>query len=282
MNTILVAIDFSESSLNAFKHGLSIAQKCNTDIMLVWVQKSESEKDKLDMNVDRTKEARTRFEEMISQHQQELPKNKISFTIRTGKVYKEITDLASEIKAGLIITGTHGASVFVEFWIGSNANRIVSLSSCPVITFRSGIDVQRPLRRIILPVDSTMETRQKATFTGYLAKQFDAEITILSLYTSKIKAVRANIDLYATQVSLHYDKEGIKYIKDRLVIDNFADDLIKYAQEHDANLISIMTEQQSSMVNLWMGPYAQQIINRSPIPVLCIRSRDTLASGASF
>lgn len=282
MNTILVAIDFSESSLNAFKHGLSIAQKCNTDIMLVWVQKSESEKDKLDMNVDRTKEARTRFEEMISQHQQELPKNKISFTIRTGKVYKEITDLAREIKAGLIITGTHGASVFVEFWIGSNANRIVSLSSCPVITFRSGIDVQRPLRRIILPVDSTMETRQKATFTGYLAKQFDAEITILSLYTSKIKAVRANIDLYATQVSLHYDKEGIKYIKDRLVIDNFADDLIKYAQEHDANLISIMTEQQSSMVNLWMGPYAQQIINRSPIPVLCIRSRDTLASGASF
>lgn len=283
MNTIIVAIDFSESSLNAFLHGLSIAKHCNTDLMLVWVQKSDTEKDKLDPGIDRSKEAVARFEDMISKYQQELPKNKILYKIRHGRVYKEIVDLAHEIKAGLIITGTHGASVFVEFWIGSNANRIVSLAQCPVITIRSGIDIQKPLDRIILPIDNTMETRQKATFTGYLAKHHNSEIVILSMYTSKVKAIRQNIDLYAKQVSLYFDKEQVKYRMDSVVVnENLADDLIKYAKDNDANLISIMSEQQSSMMNLWMGPYAQQIVNRSPLPVLCIRSRETLTSGSSF
>ena len=34
MNKIVVAIDFSESSMNAFRHALSIAQKCKTDLDL--------------------------------------------------------------------------------------------------------------------------------------------------------------------------------------------------------------------------------------------------------
>jgi hypothetical protein len=50
----------------------------------------------------------------------------------------------------------------------------------------------------------------------------------------------------------------------------------------DANLISIMTQQESSTANLWMGSYVQQTINRSPIPVLCIRPKETLAAGLGF
>ncbi|MGE5423919.1 MAG: universal stress protein [Syntrophothermus sp.] len=282
MSSIIVAIDFAESSMNAFLHALSIAQVCHKDLNMVWVQKAESDKDKLDKSGDQSQEAKNYFEEIISKYQKDLPKNKIYYTIKTGKVFKEITELAKETKAWMVITGTHGATVFVEFWIGSNANRIVSLAPCPVITIRSGIDVQRPLTKIILPIDHTMETRQKAPFTGVLAKSFGAEVVILSLYTSKVKAVRQNIDLYSKQVSLYFDEEGIKYSIDHMQVENLADDLIQYAKEKDANLISIMSEQGSSMMNLWMGPFAQQIVNRSPIPVLCIRSRETLASGVSF
>ena len=163
MNNIVVAVDFSQSSLNAFLHALSIAQNCKTDLDLVWVRKSAEEKDKFDAESDPTKEVKLHFDELISKYQPELPGNKITCKIRTGKVYKEITDEAKESKAMLVVAGTHGASVFVEFWIGSNANRIVSLSPCPVITIREGIDINRPLARIVCPIDSTSETRQKAT-----------------------------------------------------------------------------------------------------------------------
>jgi len=282
MNNIVVAVDFSESSINAFLHALSIAEKCKTDLDLVWVRKSAEEKDKFDSGGDPTKEVIVQFTDLIAKYQPELPGNKISYKIRTGKVYKEITDEAKENKAMLVVTGTHGASVFVEFWIGSNANRIVSLAPCPVLTIRSVIDVRRPLSKIVLPMDSTTETRQKATFTGYLAKKHNAEIHILSLYSTKAKAIRRNVDAYAEQVAKYFEEEGIKFLVTSKEADNISDGMIEYAQSVDANLISIMTQQESTTANLWMGPYAQQTINRSPIPVLCIRPKETLAAGLGF
>jgi nucleotide-binding universal stress UspA family protein len=222
------------------------------------------------------------FEGLIAKYQPDLRENKISYKIRTGKVYKEIADEARESRAMMVVTGTHGASVFVEFWIGSNANRIVSLSPCPVITIRSGIDIRRPLSVIVLPIDSSTETRQKATFTGYLAKKHNALVHILSLYSTKVKAIRRNVDSYSEQVAKYLEEEGVKYLITSKEVDNLADGMIEYAKSVDANLISIMTQQETNTINLWMGPYAQQTINRSPIPVLSVRPKETLAAGLGF
>ena len=130
--------------------------------------------------------------------------------------------------------------------------------------------------RIVLPIDSSLETRQKASFTGYLAKAHDAEVHILRLYSSKVKAMRQNVDFYAGQVARYFDQEGIKYVSVSRDADNLSDAMIDYAKEVDANLISIMTDQESTTSNLWMGPYAAQTVNHSPIPVLSIHSRELM------
>jgi nucleotide-binding universal stress UspA family protein len=283
MSKIVVAIDFSECSINALQHALSIAQKCSRDLVLVWVQKPVSDKDKFDKQTkESVKEVEQHFQELISKYQPELTGNKITYKIRTGKVYKEITAEAKETHAMMVVAGTHGASGFEEFWIGSNANRIVSASPCPVITIRAGIDVKRPLSRIVLPIDSTLETRQKTNFTGYLAKAHNAEIYILSMYSSRVKEIRKNVDLYAKQVAIHLDEEGVAYHFEHADADNISDKMIEFALKIDANLISIMTEQETTTSNLWMGPYAHQTVNHSPVPVLSIHSKDLLATGLSF
>ena len=282
MSKIIVAIDFSECSINAFLHALSIAQHCSNDIILIWVEKPSSEKDKFEKIAGNPAgEVKKQFEELIRKYQPEL-KGKITYKLRTGTVYKEITKEAKESKATLIIAGTHGASGFEEFWIGSNANKIVSASPCPVITIRAGINIIRPLTKIVLPIDKTVETRQKATFTGYLAKKHDAEVHILSLYTSSVKAIRQDVNIYAGQVELYYQQEGVKYQMASMVCNNISDAMIEYAKKIEANLISIMTEQESTTSNLWMGPYAHQTVNHSPIPVLSIHSKETYAVGAGF
>jgi|WetSurMetagenome_2_1015567.scaffolds.fasta_scaffold129631_3 nucleotide-binding universal stress UspA family protein len=283
MSKIIVAIDFSDCSINAFFHALSIAQHCSNDILLVWVEKPSSEKDKFEKQAgDPSREVKKQFEELISKYQPELTSNTITYKLRTGTVYKEITMEAKESKAKLVIAGTHGASGFEEFWIGSNANKIVSASPCPVITIRAGINVQRPLTKIVLPIDSTLETRQKATFTGQLAKKHNAEIHILSLYSSSVKAIRREVNIYAGQVELYYKQEGIKYQMASMECTNISDAMIEYAMKTEANLISIMTEQESKTSNLWMGPYAHQTVNHSPIPVLSIHSKETYSAGSAF
>jgi nucleotide-binding universal stress UspA family protein len=283
MNKIVVAIDFTECSINAFQHALSIAEYCHGELILLWVEKAVNEKDKLGIKApDASAEVEKAFENLISRYQPEHPGVKISWKIRKGKIYKEVTEEAKLIKAMLIVTGTHGASGFEEFWIGSNANKIVSSSTCPVITIRGGINIKRPLKRIVLPIDSADETRQKAAFTGYIAKRHGAEVFILKLYTSKLKAMRQKVDIYAAQVASYFGEEAIPYHFDEVACENISDATIAYATKIDANLIAIMTEQETTTSNIFLGPYAHQMVNHSPFPVLSIHPKDTLAAGTGF
>ena len=283
MNKIIVAIDFSECSINAFLHSLSIAEHCNGELILLWVEKAANEKEKYtDKVLDASKDVAKAFEDLIAKYQSEHPEVKISWKIRKGKIYKEVTEEAKAVKAMLIVTGTHGASGFEEFRIGSNANKIVSSSYCPVITIRGGINIRRPLLKIVLPIDSAEETRQKAPFTGYFAKKHGAEIFILKLYTSKLKAMRQKVDIYAAQVEGYFDEEKIKHHIDHVECENISDATIDYAAIIEANLIAIMTEQETTTANIFLGPYAHQIVNHSPFPVLSIHPKNTLAAGAGF
>ncbi|MCK9421661.1 MAG: universal stress protein [Bacteroidales bacterium] len=284
MSKIVVALDFSDCSINAFLHALSIAQHCGSDMILVWVEKTMAEKEKYtDKPKDPFAEVQKAFEELIAKYQPELPDGKITFSIRRGKIYKEVTNEARSCKANLIVVGTHGASGFEEFWIGSNANKIVAASPCPVLTIRGGINIKRPLARIVFPIDSAEETRQKASYVAYFAKKHDAEIFILKLYTSKLKTARHNVDLYASQVSRYFDEEKVKYhIESVAVVENISKAMIDYAAKIDANLIAIMTEQETTTANIFLGPYAHQTVNHSPFPVLSIHSRETQSGGLGF
>ncbi|HNS18390.1 MAG TPA: universal stress protein [Bacteroidales bacterium] len=277
---IIVAVDFSDCSINALEHALSIARKSDSDLKMVWVNKAYQErsvalKDPEAAIVD----ARQTFEEMIRQYQPQLPNGTISYVIRDGKVYREIVKIADEEKAFMIIVGTHGSSGFEEFWIGSNAQKIVSSAKCPVITIRGGVNIKRDLTRIILPLDSTPETRQKVATTALLAKYFDAQIIVLPLYSTQISAVRLQIKKYAEQVSKYLKENEVRFKVDPLELEgNITDATIEYALKADANLISIMTEQETTTKNLWLGPYAQQMVNHSPIPVLSIHSIEYMRS----
>ena len=283
MHKIIVAIDFSDCSINAFLHSLSIASLCSGELILVWVEKLANEKEKyVNRAINPSKDVEKAFEDLVTKYQPEYPGVKISWKIRKGKIYKEVTEDAKSVKAMLVVTGTHGASGFEEFWIGSNANKIVSSSVCPVITIRGGINIERPLKRIVLPIDSAEETRQKASFTGYIAKRHAAEIFILKLHTSKLKTMRQKVDFYAAQVASYFDEEKIKYHLEHIDCENISDATIEYAKKIDANLIAIMTEQETTTANIFLGPYAHQMVNHSPIPVMSIHSKDTLATGLGF
>ncbi|MCK4678697.1 MAG: universal stress protein [Bacteroidales bacterium] len=272
---IVVAVDFSDCSINAFEHAFSLAQKSKSDIKMVFVNKAIQEKSvALKDPEEAIADARSRFEEMISIYQPNLKNNVIEYNIRTGKVYREIIKQVKEDDAFLVVAGTHGSSGFEEFWIGSNAQKLVSASACPTITIGGGIKIDRNLTKIVLPIDSTTETRQKVPFTSLIAKYFDAKIYILSLYSTHVQAVRDRVDKYSEQVIEYLQENEIVYNHEVIEVDNITNDTIKYATAIEANLISIMTEQEKKTANLWLGPYAQQMINHSPIPVLSIHAKE--------
>jgi nucleotide-binding universal stress UspA family protein len=279
MKKILVAVDFSECSINALEHAITIAHKADAGIEMMFVVKPDSSKDLFTEGAQTLSAmVKDKFDELIEKYQPKLGKNKLTYLIKQGKVYHEIVEEADKKDVFLVIAGTHGSSGFEEFWMGSNANRIVSALRKPVITIRGGVSIKRDLERIILPLDSTPETRQKVPFTAYMAKIFNAEVHILRVYTSNVPAVIRKVDSYSEQVVKHLEEENVHYVLESVHADNLTDATIEYALKVNANLISIMTEQEITTRNLLLGPYAQQMVNHSPIPVLSMHPKELLAA----
>jgi nucleotide-binding universal stress UspA family protein len=271
--TIVVGIDFSDCSINAFEHAITIAQKARSGITMVWVNHLDYSKEIFSVEpkklIDEVKE---RFEGMVKKYKSQLHGQHLDFKIRKGKVYKEICAVAEEVDAFMVVVGTHGSSGFEEFWIGSNANRVVSTSKRPVITIRGGINVESDLKRIVMPFDSTKETRQKLPITALLANYFNSEVHILGLFTSTLDDIRYRIRNYVAQAEDYFKENNVNYTITYLEADNITETTLNYAKKVNANLITITTEQEMELSNLWLGPYAAQMVNHSPIPVLSIHA----------
>lgn len=278
MKNILAAVDFSDCSINALEHAISIAVKGPFAVHMVWVNNPSITKTTIysDASSELIDEVKNQFDKLILKYQAEFPGLIIDYVIREGKVYREMIDEAKELESLVLVIGTHGASGFEQFWIGSNANKLISISEIPVITVRKGVNVSRTISRIVLPIDSTLETRQKVPFTVMLAKLFNAEIHILALYRTQVQNVRLRIDEYVEQVVAYMVDEEVKYVTKGIDADNITLATIEYGKNVDANLISIMTEQETSPYNLLIGPYAQQMVNGSPFPVLSIKPRELM------
>lgn len=274
MKKILVPIDFSADSINALEHAISFANIIDADVRMMHVKKSKNFempfyfKD-FNMVVGKSLED---FMDILIEKYKSLLKNKLDYKIREGNVFKEITNQAKYDDAYLIIMGTHGASGFEELWIGSNAFRVVSNAPCPIITIRNGYE-RNVLKNIVMPIDFSVATRQKVPFVTELARFFGATVHVLGVSEISSSDVTAKITTYCTQVEEYLKEKGVNCVKEILVGSNITDLTIEYAKKVDAELIAIMTDQLTNAA-FWLGPYAQQMVNHSSIPVLSIRSQN--------
>jgi nucleotide-binding universal stress UspA family protein len=274
MKEIIVGIDFSKGAMNALNYALVLANKKDANITMVWVDKPGSADSIFDNTANtHRKEVHRRFDEIVKKYSKDLKKGTLSYKIRSGKVYAEISNQAKYNDAQLIVVGTHGISGFEEIWIGSNANRIVTSAPCPVITIRQGYVVKKKISKIVMPIDSTLETRQKAPYVADIAKSFNAEVLILGLVVSSVSTIKKRVESYSHQMVEYFDKLKIKNSFTEMKNSNVTSDTLRFAEENDADLICIMTEQETAAANILLGPYAQQMVNHSPIPVLSVHPK---------
>lgn len=267
-------MDFSDGALNALNFAIYTANKVKANIMLVWVEKKKNSLSIYSDASDPRLEVKKRFEMIIEENGPKLNGGKFMYKLRYGKVHAELTNQAKYHDALMIVAGTHGASGFEEFWAGSNAYKIVSYSETPVITIRNEYNFSKEVNKILLPLDSTRETRQKIPLTAKLAQLYGAKIILLSLYSSKHQTIVDLVDNYTDQCKKYLDEREIENeVHQKEAYNNLTEATMDFAKEHDCDIISIMTEQETTTANLLLGPYAQQMVNHCPIPVLSQRSK---------
>ncbi len=277
---MVVAIDFSKNSIQALEYSILIANAIGADIMMVWVDKPDTDESIYDNSShEYRREAKARIEELQKKYAKSLKKGTLSYKLRKGKIYKEIANQAKYNDADYIVAGSHGVSGFESFMIGSNASKIVTYSPCPVITLRETYLIKNTIKKIILPIDNSAATRQKVPYAVEMARAFKAEIHVVELQSSTLKSIRRIVTKYTEQVEKYLKENEVKYLVKSIDCDNITTATIKYAEEVGADQIFIMTEQEQETSNIWLGPFAMQMVNNSPIPVISIQPKilETLA-----
>lgn len=279
MKKILLPTDFSETSITAIKHSLNIAKKMGAAVTLVHVQRKREFSDIFSFKKEKVattliEDPEIRLKEVI-QELKSLHHIDMNYELRSGKIYREVANLAEEGEYSLIIMGTHGISGFEEFWMGSNAYRVVSAAPCPVLTMRK-IEDFNGFNKIVLPIDNSPTTRHKVPYTIDFAHAFNSEVHVVAACMDDPDEFVRRIKAYTNQVANFISEKGIKVKQDVLFGDNITNMTIEYAESINADLISIMTEQEVDPSNLVLGPYAQQMVNHSNIPVLTSRPREDL------
>ena len=203
---------------------------------------------------------------------------KLDYIVKKGKIYREVVNQAQAFENSLIICSTHGASGFEEFFIGSNAFKIISASDIPIVTIRHG-SVARDINTIVMPIDSSNDTRQKVPITALIASAFNAEVHVLGLTTTGSEEVESKVTAYSNQACEYFKDHGIKYKLESRKTNNITSEAIEYGLDVKADLISIMTEQNENLADFVLGTLAQQMLNKSPIPVLSITPKELFIMG---
>ena len=278
MKNLIVPIDFSKESLNGLDLALLFTKKQHTNIQMVYVQKKSSDYNSPGYFNEEKVYAEKKFKEILARYESKLKNDsKLRYIIKAGSIYKEVVNQVESYSEAMVVASTHGGSGFEEFFIGSNAYKIISATNRPVLTIRKN-KCPNEIRKIVLPIDITVDSRQKVPFTTDLASLFGAEIHIITVSSSKSKKLKQRLDAYSHQVEKFISSKHVPFKRKSLNGENIIDLIVIYTDSIDADLISIMKEQPKSLN--FLGNFTQQILNRATTPVLTISSKETrIATG---
>jgi len=275
---ILIPIDFSNQSMYALNQACSLAQTKNSKVYILSVIEEQNKISSLFLD-DQTDILQNKVKSKLNQICEEIQskyKIDIEVMVSKGKVYNQIIDVSKMISTDLIVMGTTGSPKegFKRF-IGSNAERVVRLAQCPVITIK-GQNLRNGCQNIILPLDLEKETREKITYAIEYARYWDATIRLVSVLLDDNQQNKNVLIKNINQAERFIKDAGVSCSAELVSGDKkvtLGDFVFNYAKENDGDLIMIMTKKEELSLSQNISVTARYIINNSEIPVMSIRPK---------
>lgn len=278
MKKILVPTDFSEQANNALTVACEIARKSNAEIHLLHVLDVPSGNSfgfntmgepNISSSMDQVYILQLR--EVNSRRMAEIAEKysgdgfSITPEIQLGNVFGTIHGLVEEHNIDLIVMGTKGSSGIEEFFVGSNTEKVVRRSTCPVLSVKNikpGFNIQK------IAFASNFESDQMFAVSKLKRFQelFDAQIHLLYI---NVPNNFVNTRTIRTRMNDFVQKYQLNNFAFTVYDDNTEEDgIIHFAEEINADIIAVATHGRTGFAHLLSGSIAEDIVNHSNRPVL--------------
>ncbi|MEM9390003.1 MAG: universal stress protein [Bacteroidota bacterium] len=188
----------------------------------------------------------------------------IDFEISVGNPYLNISDKISELNADLVVMGTKGSSGLKEFFIGSNAEKIVRTSKCPVITLSHPIS-DDDIKDIAFATGVVDISEQVMTKVKQLQELFHAKLHLVRINTPNHFERDQVIEKGLEEVARRY---MLKDYTINIYNDVYEDQgILSFANKIDANMIAMGTRGRKGLKHLLSGSLAEDVVNHAQRPI---------------
>ena len=272
MKKIVVPIDFSSCSKNAFENAIKIADRMQMELVLyhavnipVGFAEGVPAGGLEYVYEDLEKQARTDLENL----KDEFPKlEKIihSIFIEYGPLHEGINDINQDGKVALVVMGTHGSTGFAKALIGSNALHVIKQVNVPIIVLPEDSDITK-MTHIGLAGDFlSVPNPDIIHLVIDLVKAFYAQLHIIHIDTGDVE-VKAQIDiarrmekyLKQTNHTFHFRK-----------FEDVEEGLEATAKELNIHLLTMIARNHSFFESLRHRSHTKNMVLDVPMPIMVL------------
>lgn len=274
MKNILVPTDFSTCSVNAIKVAVQLAEKTKAKLHILHVIETPVVAYDAGMvNFESLPQAMF-LKEIADKNMKSLLKENflkkvaVQSKIEYDAIYKRINQYVENNKIDLVVMGSHGAKGFNEIVLGSNAERVVRYSSCPVLTIKKEYKNFK-IENILLA----------SNFNSEADKVYKLFTSFSNLFKAKLHFVRVNtpINFETTADSRKTMEKFAKRNKLKGysfgIYNDFTEEegILNFADEISADLLVIGTHGRTGLAHLIKGSITEDLLNHSKRAVLSIK-----------
>jgi nucleotide-binding universal stress UspA family protein len=217
----------------------------------------------------------------------------IETEVREGSVWRELTARAGELRADLLVLGTHGRTGFERLLLGSVAEKLVRKAPCPVLTVPAGGPEAVPIApgiftRILCGVDFSEPSLRALEWALSIAQEADAELVLAHvLDLSGLPGVDGLPRIDLKEFRLSYVDSSLQRL--RAIVPDSAREfarvqevvgegrphqqLLRIARERGTDVIVLGTSGHNAVERAFIGSTAEHVVRAAPCPVLTVRAR---------
>lgn len=276
MKKILVPTDFSKTSITAYETAFEIAKKAGATIYLLHVVE-EATPDSYRITGDYVKDdwedrlftfkllekAKAQLEKLVKDPRFDAVK--VVGELRLGNPFHGMNAIIAEQKVDLVVMGTRGQTNLEAMVIGTNTERIVRHSKCPILTVHKK-PASNDFKNIVY---ATAMSKDEEVFSRIVKRT-------QQLYDSTIHLVRINTpgDFQRDKVVKEYMNKFAKSLQLKNFTVNVYNDLseeqgiLYFADSIDADLIAMATHGRTGFAHVLAGSIAEDVVSKAKRPVL--------------
>ncbi|PWH87156.1 universal stress protein [Brumimicrobium oceani] len=259
-NLFVVPHDFTSVGDAALQYALFLAQPRNTSILLLHIISSKTKETK----------ALGKLNKVISELKNVQEGITIEAKVVEGSIFEDISEIAKENNARLIIMGTHGAKGMQKLF-GSYAMKVVSNSSVPFLVVQDGVE-RKTLNNIVVPISTSKESLQIIHFAGEIAKTFESKIHVIAEHQSD-QRLSQQLKVRISLVKNQFEEKGIDaevhILKEKKA---FHMVVVEYAKANHCDMIAV--SHHSASLFSQFEKYTQNLItNEGNFPCLIVNAK---------